>query len=257
MGIEMAGNPWLPRRRLISVREVVVFCFPYAGGSASIYREWVAAEPRDVSFLPVELPGRSTRMKEAPVNDMDRLVQDFVGACKSELELFDYALFGHSMGALICIKLLDGLKKCSLPLPQHLFVSGLVPPEARAVEPLHKLSDEDLIQELRKMNGTPEEILSNPELIQLFLPALRSDFALLASCSPRPLNAITVPMTVFGGTHDRLAPPSEMSAWSNLATQGVRHVQFVGDHFFIHAHARDIRREIKVSLAASSGAGRS
>ena len=58
-------------------------------------------------------------------------------------------------------------------------VSGVRAPElAHRERAIHSLPEAEFIAELRRLNGTPDKILENPELMEIMLPLLRADFAL-------------------------------------------------------------------------------
>lgn len=44
-----------------------------------------------------------------------------------------------------------------------------------------ELSDEDFLQWLTAIGGTPPELLANPEVVRLFLPALKADLRVVES----------------------------------------------------------------------------
>ena len=44
--------------------KIRLFCFPYGGGGASIYREWQKNLPDSIEVCPIQLPGREDRMNE-------------------------------------------------------------------------------------------------------------------------------------------------------------------------------------------------
>lgn len=48
-------------------------CFPPAGAGASVFHGWEKVLPADVQLLPVELPGRGTRLRELALGNMAML----------------------------------------------------------------------------------------------------------------------------------------------------------------------------------------
>src|SRR5687767_8117681 len=87
-----------------------LFCFPYAGGGLAAYRSWPNQLPADVEVCPIQLPGRDERMAENPFSDLPALVEALTEALAPRLAA-PYALFGHSMGALIAYELVRGLRR--------------------------------------------------------------------------------------------------------------------------------------------------
>ncbi|HKG20773.1 MAG TPA: alpha/beta fold hydrolase, partial [Blastocatellia bacterium] len=163
-----------------------LFCFPYAGGSSASYRPWADRIPRSVELCAVQLPGRGSRLSEPP---FDRLVPLVQAIKPIILQLLDkpFALFGHSMGARIAFELARLLRREENLEPAHLFISGCrapqLPVEDRAV---YGLPDPEFIDELRRLNGTPKEVLENRELMQLMIPLLRADFAVCGTYTYMP-----------------------------------------------------------------------
>jgi medium-chain acyl-[acyl-carrier-protein] hydrolase len=242
----MLRNPWLPGYTAPDDGSVVVFCFPFAGGTAAAFREWRLSGHPGVRFQPVELPGRASRLMEPASRQMSELTRAFLGDCADELARQDYALFGHSMGGAICAHLAGELAARRLRAPQRLYLSGAALSSKPSAKPLHLLPDDDLIRKLRGFGGTPPEVLDNRPLMELLLPTLRCDFALVDSCPPP--TALTTPVTVFSGAQDTLAPPDHMRRWDQLAPLGFRQVVLPGGHFFIHAQGGRIRQEVVVDL---------
>ena len=73
----VARNPWVlvaPNNATGPQLTVSLVCLPPAGGSGAAFAAWQAALPPSVAVLPVELPGRGTRVKEPPHTSMDALV---------------------------------------------------------------------------------------------------------------------------------------------------------------------------------------
>ena len=91
------------------------------------------------------------------------------------------------------------------------------------------------MQELRRLNGTPEEVLANTELMQLLLPILRADFAVLETYLYTNESPLECPITVFGGWQDREVSCDELEAWREQTSTIFSLYMLPGDHFFIHS----------------------
>ena len=193
------ANPRFIVPRPVAKPRVRLYCLPYAGGSASAYHAWARALPDDVELSGVQLPGRSLRIHEPPLRRLPELLR----ALLPRLERQDapYVLFGHSMGALVAFELARGLRHLGAPPPAGLIVSGSRAPERRgASHDLHRLPDEDFLRELRRFEGLPEEVLRDPELLALTLPALRADFEMIETWQSEPEPPLPVRMAALGGT---------------------------------------------------------
>jgi medium-chain acyl-[acyl-carrier-protein] hydrolase len=225
-----------------------LFCFPYAGGGASIYQTWAEHLPDAVEVCPVQLPGRGARTKEKPLTDMVLLIEALAAAL---IPLLDkpYAFFGHSMGAVISFELARYLRSHQSPLPVHLFISGRVAPQITGTErTMSDLPEEEFIEELIRLNGTPREVLDNPELMSLMLPLLRADFLLCESYAYKVEPPLDCPITVFGGLQDVETGPEKLEGWSEQTTRGFVRRLLPGDHFFLHSQRADLLRALAQEL---------
>lgn len=210
-----------------------LFCFPYAGGNASIFRGWAEQLPKYLEVCPVQLPGRGTRTRESPFNSLTPLVEALAQAMPPELEK-PFAFFGHSMGAIIGFELARHLRKRGLPEPLHLFASGHKAPQIPEAGPLdYDLPEPEFIEKLRGLNGTPQEVLEHPELMELMLPLLRADFALIQTYVYSPELPLDCPITVLGGTEDRHVSREHLEAWREQTRGSFMLRMLPGDHFFL------------------------
>ncbi|MHC5826649.1 MAG: thioesterase II family protein, partial [Nostoc sp.] len=156
-----------------------LFCFPYAGGSAAIFRTWPNNLPSNVEVCAVEYPGRGRQIQSAPLTRLEPLVEAIAPILIPYLDK-PFAFFGHSMGGLVSFELTRLLRSQYSLAPFHLFISARRAPQIPLTKPpLHVLSDPDLQRELYSLNGTPKAVLESMELMQMFLPILRADFAVL------------------------------------------------------------------------------
>jgi surfactin synthase thioesterase subunit len=121
-------GPWVRRFTPRPKARLRLFCFPYAGGGASLYRGWSKALPLEVEVCSIQLPGREDRLREAPITSISLLVQALSYAIRPYLDR-PFAFWGHSMGALIAFELARQLRREVMPEPGHLFVSGRGAPQ--------------------------------------------------------------------------------------------------------------------------------
>ena len=226
--------PWLtclkpnPRARLR------LFCFPYAGGSSSVFRKWQDGLPLDVEICPVQPPGRGGRLRETPFTRVGPLVADCAQAL---MPFFDkpFAFFGHSKGAIVAFELARWLRRMGHSQPVILLVSGRRAPQfPDKVSHTYKLPDADFIAELRRLNGTPKEVLEHPEMMALFLPLLRADFELIQTYNYAPEPALACPIAAFGGLGDEVGSGACLEAWREQTTGRFSLHMLPGDHFFLH-----------------------
>ena len=146
-----------------------------------------------------------------------------------------FAIFGHSMGSLIAFELARVLEKSHRLRPQHIFVSGRLPPHlAQKSGPAYDLPTPEFISELRVLEGTPDEILNNRELMALLLPVLRADLQLVQTHQHVPGEPLNSPITVLGGRQDSTTPVSELGTWAAMTRSSCFVRIFPGNHFFLN-----------------------
>jgi medium-chain acyl-[acyl-carrier-protein] hydrolase len=212
-----------------------LFCIPYAGAGASVYFPWLEQTIPDVEIYAIQLPGRERRISEVPFSQLSPLVTELSEAIRPYLT-GSFAFFGHSMGALISFELVRALRRRYGITPLHLFVSAQPAPQLPNPEPaLCHLSDAEFLKELQKLNGTPSEVLTNKELMQLVLPTLRADFALTETYQYLSDPPFDCPISVFGGEDDLNIRTEHLDAWRHQTMSAFQLEIFKGDHFYLHA----------------------
>lgn len=231
-----ALDTWLPFRRANSAARVRLVCLPFAGGGAGAFRTWADGLPPTVEVCAVQPPGRETRFGERPYTRLAPLVASLAEVL---VPLFDVpvAVYGHSMGALAAFELARELRRRGGPAPLRLIVSGRVAPHVPPRrEPLHVLPDAEFRAELKRLNGTPAAVLDHDELMQVFLPVLRADFAAHETYEFREEPPLDCPILAATGAQDTLAPPEELDGWRRHTRAAFEARVLPGDHFFIQTH---------------------
>lgn len=215
--------------------DLKLFCFPYAGGNSQIYRVWPSVLPESVEVCQVNLPSRGMRLREPPITRLSTLVHEIAEAIQPELNK-PFAFFGHSMGALIAYELAHQLRTQGQTIPAQLIVSGRQAPHIpKSDPPTHDLPDEEFMEELRRLNGTPKEALEHPELMQLMLPILRADFAICETYVYEAKPALDCPTAAFGGLDDNKVSREEIAGWREHTNTSFTMRMFPGDHFYLHS----------------------
>jgi surfactin synthase thioesterase subunit len=240
---------WFPRLSASSSAQFRLVCFPYAGVGASAYHPWAKIAPPHVEICPIQLPGRESRFREPAYGQMDDLVQDLAAALLPTLDR-PFVFFGHSMGALIAFETARRLRRMHAPGPLHLFLSGYRAAHLPdPMPPLRSLSDDDFVRELgKRYNGIPDQILQEPELLQMFLPILRKDLEIIETYRYLPDEPLDCPISIFGGDQDRRVSLPELQAWRQQTRSAFQLQLFTGGHFYLQPHREALLKSILAGL---------
>jgi surfactin synthase thioesterase subunit len=228
-------TPWLTRFAARPSATHRLFCFSYAGGGAAIYRPWALGMPAHVEVAAVMLPGRESRLREAPATSMGELLQGLLPALLPQLGR-PFAFFGHSMGALVAYETARALQRRGAPAPAKLLLSGRRAPHLPETDPpLHHLDDDAFVAEIdRRYKGIPAEILEHRELLEILLPGLRADMTVIETHRHDAGATFAGAITVYGGVDDARAPREHLLAWQQHTEYPLGVRQFAGGHFYFN-----------------------
>jgi medium-chain acyl-[acyl-carrier-protein] hydrolase len=202
-----------------------------------------------VEVCAAQLPGREGRFKEEARTRLADLVGDLREAIAPHTDV-PFAFFGHSMGALVAFALARELRRMDAPEPELLMVSGRRAPQRPDRDPpIHALPEQDFLREIRELNGTPEAVLRNEELLQLLIPILRADFTLCETYEYTPEAPLNCPIAAFGGIEDADVPPDDIAAWSDQTTSSCSVRMFPGGHFYLLDQSPLFLQEVSRQLA--------
>jgi medium-chain acyl-[acyl-carrier-protein] hydrolase len=244
-------EPWIQYWQRRPKARVRLFCFPYAGGGASIFRNWSKHLPAEIEVCPVQLPGRESRLSDAPFSQIYPLVDSLAAALLPYLDV-PYALFGHSMGSIISFEFARYLQRIEHQNPLHLFVSGHRAPQLPDPDPpMHHLPEPEFIEELRRLQGTPEEVLRNKELLRLLLPLLRADFSLCEMYLYQQEKPLSCPVTAFGGLQDEDVSRDSLALWREQTRGAFKLRFFMGGHFFLEKEQASLLSVLSQTLLSS------
>ena len=228
-----------------------LFCIPYSGSGTSIFRTWPNDFPAEIEVCAIRLPGRENRLREPPFTQLAPLTEILAQALRPYLDK-PFAFFGHSVGALISFDVTRQLRRQGDPEPAYLFVSGRRAPQLPIPEPLaHMLSEVEFRERLHALNGVPESILHDPEMMELFLPTLRADFTIHETYIYTAEPPFNCPITIFGGLQDREASRAELDAWREHTRHRFKLRMLPGDHFFLHPEQSTLLQAIAQDLLGS------
>lgn len=234
-----------------------LFCFPYAGAGASVFRSWAQEAPTGIEVYGIQLPGREFRLREPLLTDVNAVV-DAIAPEMADLLDKPFAIFGHSLGALIGFELTRRLQALSLPTPQRLFVSARQAPQVPLEgKQIHLLPEAELKAELRDYAGTPEVVLQDDSLMSLLLPVVRADIGMNETYQYVSELPISCPISAFAGLRDSKVRVASVEAWAEQTTEDFKLHCFDGNHFFLKEHYLAMLEHIRQGLEVASGfAGR-
>jgi medium-chain acyl-[acyl-carrier-protein] hydrolase len=191
--------------------------------------------PDDIEVIAVQLPGREPPSQSLPLDSIAAMVDAVLPAIAAAVDDVPFALFGHSMGALVAFETTVALEAGAGPLPSMLFVSGRrSPDELQHAPPIDDLADGDFLDELQvRYGGVPDVVRREPELVALLLPGLRADVRAFETYSPLTTRMVECPVHVYGGRDDLHPRVGQLHGWQRVARQPIRVRTFPGDHFYL------------------------
>lgn len=255
----MITSPWfsvVPSRQ--GPAELRLYCFPYAGAGHTVYQHWQGKLPGPIELALVKLPGRGARFTEPPAASLLELAQAIADAILRD-EAQAFVFFGHSMGALLAFETARLLQERGLS-PTALLVSARTAPSAHGWrERFSDLPDTEFLALIRSMNGLPQEVLANPEWLDLFLPIIRADFALCEDYRYRPGPPLDCPIQVLAGREDASVPLSLLAGWAQETRAACQTHLFPGGHFYLFEQEAEflglLSRQLRLPREACHAAG--
>ncbi|MFJ6793249.1 thioesterase II family protein [Streptomyces sp. NPDC091268] len=228
-----------------------LLCLPHAGGAAGFYFPLHQVLAPDVEVLAVQYPGRQDRLREPGIDDVGALADGIVAALLPLPDDRPLALFGHSMGATVGYEVARRLEHGAGVRPAALFASGRRAPSRHREEWAHLKDDAGLAEELLLLGGTDGELLADPGLLRMVLPAVRVDYRAIETYRHRPGPELGCPIVVLTGSDDPRVTLDEAADWRRH-TSGEHTVDvFPGGHFYLNDALGEIGALIRARLAAA------
>jgi medium-chain acyl-[acyl-carrier-protein] hydrolase len=250
-----AALPWFPYGcgHAGSIR---LLCLPHAGAGASVYRAWGTGAPSPIATVPVQPPGREERFAEIPHRYCRPLVKELADEVCGHIRP-PYAVFGHSVGALMAFELVREMRRRRAPAPAHLFVAGRHAPHLPNIEPeLRGIPTDMFPDQLRRLGGTPEALLADPDLMAAIVTLLRADFSVNEAYSYALEPPLDLPITAFASTADPRAEQWAVAAWASETSRPFELRVLPGGHFAVLKHAAFVHATIAAALERSYPLGR-
>ena len=244
--VRVDRDAWLRRFRPAPAAPVRLVCFPHAGGSANYFMPVARAMAPGVDVVSVQYPGRQDRRSEPCVATIDELA-DLVVRVLDGSDKRPVAFFGHSMGATLAFEV--ALRLRAGGGPALLFASGRRAPSTARVETVHLGGRRGILAELRALQGTESELLDDPEVLEMVLPALVSDYRAIETYGPRTEGRLDCPIVALVGDRDPKVTEAEARAWQRHTTGPFELRLFPGGHFYLTERAADVIGLISARLA--------
>ncbi|NSC24994.1 thioesterase [Streptomyces albus subsp. chlorinus] len=244
------ADRWLPFPAAAGGARVRLLCFPCAGQGASAYRSWQRLLAPGIEAVPVQLPGREGRATEEPFTDMDSLMARLLPVLEEQVDAVDgYALFGHSLGALVAFEAARRLEAGGRT-PLGLTVAAQRPPHLPpARETVHDLPRAAFMTTLGLYGQVPVGLFDDPAAVELAAAGLRADFTLVETYRPPAGPPLRCPVTALPGLADTSLPPGSMRAWQELTSGPFTFRPVPGDHFFVNERAEEVTGVLRTALS--------
>jgi medium-chain acyl-[acyl-carrier-protein] hydrolase len=229
-----------------------LFCFPFAGGSASFFHEWSKSVGAAMRTFGALLPGRERRASEPLANDIRTLADAFADDLRATKPSGPVAFFGHSMGALLAFETARSLRRMGGPLPDILFVSAFRAPQLPDRSPaIAQLANEDFVRELQSINGDFDAFHRSSELLDIMLPIVRADVAMCEVYEYYHEPPLPLRITAFGGDADEDVSFAELEGWRTQSIDPCASTACLlpGGHLFIRDWHMTILETIVKSLS--------
>lgn len=250
--MEYRSSKWIVGGPRKAGADCLLICFAHGGGSAQSLRGLIAALPETVDGVAVQLPGRGPRQSEALPTSLSEVVDGAVAAAARIIDR-PYALFGHSVGALMAFEAARRFEARALEPPLALFVSSLAAP------PLGEawcsggdidwasLDDRSFFEALKTFGvidaGAQTESVSD-ELRSMIVTPTRADFALARAHSVPDDAKVGCPIMAFGGDADTEVDRDGLLRWEPRSADGFQHHAFDGGHFYFAAQPQPLADQI-------------
>jgi surfactin synthase thioesterase subunit len=247
----MQVNRWLPFG--VPDSDVRLYCLPHAGGSASAYRPWFDSMD-GIAVCPVQPPGRETRLRDTPYDRMGPLVAELADVVMAH-QTGPYAVYGHSLGALVGFELLREIRRRGGDGPVHFFVSGCPAPDfydRDDADRVAEMDDSQIVGLLRRLGGTPDWMLSDPSVLRMILPPFRADFSVKETYRYQWQQPLATPITAIAASRDPRAGVESMAGWLRQTNRSYQTHTVDGGHFAVLERPRRTHRIIADALIATA-----
>ncbi|HEX2949106.1 MAG TPA: alpha/beta fold hydrolase [Armatimonadota bacterium] len=232
-------------------QHTTLFLLPHAGGASFSYAPFRRCFPQTLDVRPVDLSGHGTRLSEPLLDTIPAMAADILAHHLSTVP-DPYILFGHSMGATLAYEVCCQALIAGLPLPAQLIVSGRQGPAIVETRRRSMLPSKEFRAHLKNLGGISDEVLAQPELMDMFEPIIRADFAAIETYVPSSSTLLPIPVLVLAGRDDEVTD-DELMAWQQITTVPITIQRFPGGHFYLFEHAQQVADIVINAIALTKG----
>ncbi len=226
-------------------------CLPFAGGNAQSYAQWKDLLGKEIEIVTIEYAGRGTRFCENLTDSCESTLEDIYPQMIKHIEQ-EYALLGHSMGAIYAYELVKLIERDKRRKPVKIIVSGTDAPYVQDRKLLHNKTQKEFMKELHDLGSMPNEIMDDSELSDLFYPILHNDIRNLELYRLKHKNSeidrINSSLTVIYGTEDDEFDRQRAAEWQKYSTLPNTIHEFEGGHFFIFERKEEVCNFLRKKL---------
>ncbi|ADO73054.1 Gramicidin S biosynthesis protein GrsT [Stigmatella aurantiaca DW4/3-1] len=229
-----------------------LYCFPCSGAGASTYLGWVRRVASFIDLYAINLPGREHRAAEAPLVDLDAVVDHLSEAIHAQEDSRPFAFFGHSMGALLAFETARRLRKQRRPTPCLLAVSSVAAPQLEFMaQQTAQLLAKDPARLLRNFCAVQPEVLADPNVASAALPPLLADLVLLLRHHYVPEAPLDIPLAICGSDKDPMVPLDRLSAWKDQTVCESSLHLYPGGHFYLNELLPELLSDLNAEFATA------
>ncbi|MFJ5772724.1 thioesterase II family protein [Streptomyces sp. NPDC093094] len=224
---------WIRRFAPADGATTQLVCLPHAGGSAPFFLPVARALAPHTDVLAVQYPGRQDRREEPGIESIPELAEQVTRAIVESADR-PVTLFGHSMGASVAFEVARRLPGTGVEV-LGLIVSGRCAPPCGCVARRKLSTDENILDEIRRLSGTDARVLSDEDLVRMILPSLRSDYAAVTAYRAEPGARVPYPVLALIGDADPQVPVEDARAWrEHTDSEDFELRVFPGGHFYLN-----------------------
>jgi medium-chain acyl-[acyl-carrier-protein] hydrolase len=115
---------------------------------------------------------------------------------------------------------------------------------------MHTLNDDELLEEVVRLDGIPHQLRTSGEMRDLFLPILRADLQLDETYTYSPEPPLPCPILACGGKDDPEAPVAGVREWQFYTESRFALKIMQGGHFFMQTNAALFTSELLAFLGS-------